>query len=177
VAYQEPQGPALCFPKAQFVVGQIAWERAQAPHFRDRASFIPEMAELLTKSGRLIVVEEGASRHSALGQRVVLRASSGHTPGMLIPTLEGKKASATFCADLVPGVPWVHLPITMGYDRFPELLIDEKRALYDELGTGAWLLFTHDRQVAAGRLGRTAAGKYEVELPKKACSRWDLDEG
>jgi hypothetical protein len=28
---------------------------------------------------------------------------------------------------LIPGRPWVHLPITMGYDRYPERLIDEKR--------------------------------------------------
>lgn len=94
---------------------------------------------------------------------------------MLIPTLLGQKATATFCADLVPGVPWVHLPITMGYDRFPEKLIDEKRDLYEELGAGAWLLFTHDPKVAAGRLGRSSVGKYEAESPKSAFLAWDLD--
>ena len=31
-----------------------------------------------------------------------------------------------FCADLIPGRPWVHVPITMGYDRNAELLIDER---------------------------------------------------
>src|SRR3982750_2035351 len=30
-----------------------------------------------------------------------------------------------------PGAAWVHLPITMGYDRYPELLIDEKKALLE----------------------------------------------
>ena len=38
-----------------------------------------------------------------------------------------------FAADLIPGRPWVHLPITMGYDRYPELLIDEKAALLTDL--------------------------------------------
>ena len=37
-------------------------------------------------------------------------------------------------ADLIPGRPWVHLPITMGYDRYPELLIDEKTRLLEDLG-------------------------------------------
>jgi hypothetical protein len=32
-----------------------------------------------------------------------------------------------FCADLIPGRAWVHLPVTMGYDRYPERLIDEKQ--------------------------------------------------
>lgn len=175
-AHSEGSSPELCFPRAEFVVGEVAWERAKAPHVRDRASFIPELASLLEKSGHLQIVDDGALHHPALGKRVMLRASSGHTPGMLIPTLRGKQSTATFCADLIPGVPWVHLPITMGYDRFPEKLIDEKRALFEELGLGAWLLFTHDRQVAAGRLGRSGEGKYEVELAKNAFTSWDLDE-
>lgn len=175
-AYREGTPLGLCFPRAEFVVGRTAWERALAPHFRDRASFIPELVHLLEKSGRLKIVEEGESQHPSLGDRIRVRTSLGHTPGMLIPTLLGSKATATFCADLVPGVPWVHLPITMGYDRFPEKLIDEKRELYEELGLGAWLLFTHDPLVAAGRLRRSSSGKYEVESPKKAFTSWALDE-
>lgn len=174
-AYQEDSAPTLCFPRAEFVVGQLAWERAQSPHSRDRASFIPELSRLLSDSGRLHIVEPGAERHPALGERIRLTVSSGHTPGMVLPTLEGKAAQATFCADLVPGVPWVHLPITMGYDRFPEKLIDEKRALYDEVGLGSWLLFTHDFEVAAGRLSRSEKGKFEVDEAKSAVVRWDLD--
>jgi glyoxylase-like metal-dependent hydrolase (beta-lactamase superfamily II) len=175
-AFREGAAPELCFPRAEFVVGETAWQRARVPHFRDRASFIPELGALLVNSGRLKIVADGALKHPALGERVRLLTSSGHTPGMLLPTLCGRAATATFCADLVPGVPWVHLPITMGYDRFPEQLIDEKRGLYEELGLGAWLLFTHDQVVAAGRLGQSSAGKYEVELLKNAFIAWDLDE-
>lgn len=175
-AYREGAPLDLCFPRAQFVVSRAAWERARAPHARDRASFIPDLTGLLEKSGRLKIVEENEGRHPALGERMNLRTSFGHTPGMLLPTLAGERTTATFCADLVPGVPWVHLPITMGYDRFPEMLIDEKRELYEDLGLGAWLLFTHDPKVAAGRLGRSSAGKYGAESPKSALLRWDLDE-
>src|SRR3546814_1224603 len=57
-----------------------------------------------------------------------------------------------FCADLVPGKPWVHVPITMGYDRNAELLIDEKRAfLEDKLARNVHLFFTHDPEVALVR--------------------------
>jgi glyoxylase-like metal-dependent hydrolase (beta-lactamase superfamily II) len=174
-SFQEEKDAELCFSSAQFVVGQVAWERAQSPHFRDRASFIPALSPLLEESGRLVIVPQGASSHEVLGDRIYLRQSDGHTPGMLIPTLQGTTSQATFCADLVPGSPWVHLPITMGYDRFPERLIDEKHALYEALGTGTWLLFTHDHEVAAGRLARGERGKYAVEEPKEAIQDWDLD--
>jgi glyoxylase-like metal-dependent hydrolase (beta-lactamase superfamily II) len=58
-----------------------------------------------------------------------------------------------FAADLIPGAAWVHVPITMGYDRFPELLIDEKRALLQSLAAaGGRLFFTHDPQLACGEV-------------------------
>lgn len=173
--FSEDRDPELVFPRARFVVGQVALERARNPHPRDRASFIPALLPLLEASGRLSVVPTGATSHPALGGRITLRESSGHTPGMLIPTLRGAKVAATFCADLVPGAAWVHLPITMGYDRFPERLIDEKRALYDDLGVGTWLLFTHDPRVAAGRLALTDGGKFHIEDEKSSPRNWDLD--
>jgi hypothetical protein len=64
-----------------------------------------------------------------------------------------------FAGDLVPGTPWVHLPMTMGYDRYPEKLIDEKTTILGELEQrGGWLFYTHDPQVAMSRLTRLPAG-------------------
>ena len=51
----------LLFPKAKFVVGKRAFERAVHPHPRDRASFIPELQPLLEQSGRLELVENAHS--------------------------------------------------------------------------------------------------------------------
>jgi len=71
-----------------------------------------------------------------------------------------------FAGDLVPGTPWVHLPITMGYDRYPELLIDEKRRLLDDLIERAGRLFyTHDPSVALSGLHRDERGRYGVVDP------------
>ena len=65
-----------------------------------------------------------------------------------------------FAADLVPGVPWVRRAITMGYDRFPELLIDEKARLLDDLvARRGSLFFTHDPKVAVARLARDDKGQ------------------
>jgi hypothetical protein len=66
-----------------------------------------------------------------------------------------------FVADLIPGRPWVHVPITMGYDRFPELLIDEKRALLEDLVARDGRLFlTHDLSHAMVRVARDGNGRY-----------------
>ena len=96
--------------------------------------------------------------------------SDGHTPGLVLTRVEGAKGGPiTFMGDLIPGVPWVHLPITMGYDRYPELLIDEKAALLGELeGRGGRLFFTHDPSVALGKVARDERGRYHIvdELPE-----------
>ena len=66
-----------------------------------------------------------------------------------------------FCADLIPGRPWVHVPITMGYDRNAELLIDEKRAfLEDKLARNVHLFFTHDPACALAQVVRDANGRF-----------------
>ena len=68
-----------------------------------------------------------------------------------------------FAADLIPGKPWVHVPITMGYDRYPERLIDEKTALLgDLLQRHGRLFFTHDPTIAMGTVARDAKGKFHT---------------
>jgi hypothetical protein len=63
----------------------------------------------------------------------------------------------------------------MGYDRFPEQLIDEKSALYGDLGLGSWLLFTHDSAFAAGRLAQDERGRYVTVEHQTCLVDWDLD--
>jgi len=149
--YQEGVAPQLLFPNATYYAGDVAWERAMNPHPRDRASFIPELQELLQASGRLkLVKREDVLRFDQLILGFFL--SEGHTPGMLCSDLRWDGNRVVFAADLIPGTPWVHLPITMGYDRFPERLIDEKRALLGSLVQDrGWLFFTHDHHVAVAK--------------------------
>ena len=163
----------LLFPKARFIVGRDAWERAVQPHPRDRASFIPELPKLLSESGRLEIVDGDSS--SWLGQSVRFEFSQGHTPGLMLSEIGGDGGVA-FCADLIPGTPWVHLPVTMGYDRFPERLIDEKRRfLTDKLERGVRLFFTHDPAVAMASPIRDARGRFSVEDPRARVSALRLD--
>jgi glyoxylase-like metal-dependent hydrolase (beta-lactamase superfamily II) len=145
----------LLFPNARFLVGAEHWARARDPHPRDRASFIPELIGLLEASGRLEFVEAG--RPSSLGDAVRFEFSEGHTPGLMLAEVGG----VAFCADLIPGRPWVHLPVTMGYDRWPEKLIDEKRVfLDDKIARGVKLFFTHDHGCAMASVERDGKGRY-----------------
>ncbi len=165
-AWSEGREPELLFPNATYVVGAQHWQRALQPHPRDRASFIPELPALLQASGRLEVVDGEYSK--ALGHSVRFSYSDGHTPGLMLAEIvgharadESPKGGVVFCADLIPGRSWVHVPITMGYDRNAELLIDEKRRfLEDKLARNVHLFFTHDPQVALAQLGRDDKGRF-----------------
>ncbi len=162
-AWQEGEAPSLLFPNATYIVGEECWQRAINPHPRDRASFIPELMPLLEASGRL---ERVQGAHSlSLGMQVRFSYSNGHTPGLMLAEIAASagEGGIVFCADLIPGRPWVHLPVTMGYDRYPELLIDEKRAfLEDKLARNVRLFFTHDVDCASARVARDAKGRYSA---------------
>lgn len=164
--WEEGQPLCLLFPNAMFVVGQAHWERARDPHPRDRASFIPELAGLLEASGRLEIVDGAHS--DALGDAVRFHYSDGHTPGLMLAEIVGPErvdgdahGGVVFCADLIPGRPWVHVPITMGYDRNAELLIDEEHAfLQDMLTRNVHLFFTHDTGCALAQVTRDDKGRF-----------------
>jgi glyoxylase-like metal-dependent hydrolase (beta-lactamase superfamily II) len=164
-AWAEGQAPTLVFPRATFVVGERAFARAQKPHARDRASFVPALQALLAASGRLELVSGDHSR--ALGSGYRFHHSDGHTPGLVLTEVALADGPVVFAADLIPGRAWVHLPITMGYDRYPELLIDEKeRLLADLVARGGRLFFTHDPEVAMAKVARDPSGKYVAVDPR-----------
>lgn len=155
--WAEGEPARLLFPNARFLVGATHWARAHDPHPRDRASFVPEIVRLLEESGRLELVEEGTP--SSLGDAVRFEFSEGHTPGLMLAEVGG----VAFCADLIPGRAWVHLPVTMGYDRWPEKLIDEKKAfLDDKMARGVRLFFTHDHGCAVASVARDGKGRYSA---------------
>lgn len=158
----------LVFPKARFWVGAEAWERAEHPHFRDKASFIPGLNEKLKNSGRLLIIRSPQDIPAEYQGIIEFIFTEGHTPGQMHTLVKGGVHSTFFCGDLIPGTAWIHLPITMGYDRYPEKLIDEKSKLYGRVEKENWLLFfTHDPVWAAASLHRTPEGKFEPISPKK----------
>ncbi len=159
--WQENKSSELLFPNATIIVGKRAWERAFNPHFRDRASFIPELMEMLKQRDNVVVLEQAS--HAILGDDYRFHFSDGHTPGMMLADIDMPTGPIVFCADLIPGAPWVHLPITMGYDRFAEKLIDEKQQLLSQLvSRNGRLFFTHDAEIACGRVSINDKNRYQL---------------
>jgi glyoxylase-like metal-dependent hydrolase (beta-lactamase superfamily II) len=152
--------PSLVFPNAAVYVGRRHWERAKHPHPRDRASFIPVLHELLEQSGRLRLVDDDPT--SFPPGVAAVHWSDGHTPGLLCAEVRTPGGPIVFGSDLVPGVPWVHVPITMGYDRFPEGLVDEKAKLFDDIvARGGALFLTHDPGQPLARVVRVEGGHFQ----------------
>jgi len=115
---------------------------------------------LLEDSHKLELIDSNMS--ATLGNDVQFRFSDGHTPGLMLSIIGGDGGIA-FCSDLIPGRPWVHLPVTMGFDRYPEKLIDEKAAFLDEMiQRKIRLAFTHDPQCALATPTRDDKGRYTV---------------
>lgn len=160
--WAEGEAPRLLFPNATFVVGMEAFERARTPHARDRASFIPALPDLLEATSRLGLAYGATS--DVLGDDYHLHYSHGHTPGLLMAEVDrGDEGPLVFVADLIPGTPWMHAPITMGYDRYPELLIDEKQALLEHLlERGGSVFFTHDPTVDIAKVARDERGRFHA---------------
>ncbi|MCF8045176.1 MAG: MBL fold metallo-hydrolase [Desulfarculaceae bacterium] len=161
----------LAFPSAEYIAGEKNFDRAVSPHSRDRASFIPELNRLLEQSGRLSLKKHG-DRIETDGVGVTFTESSGHTPGMLVSDISAGDHKFIFTGDLIPAHFYVNLPITMGFDRNPELLIDEKQALLDRAFTeNAYLVFPHDPFYAVSELDWNEDKKrYQPENPAESFS-------
>lgn len=151
-AWQAGKEPELLFPNAKYYVGEEAWERANHPHPRDRASFIPQLHKQLEQSQRLVLIKRDDVFHFDEFD-LNFYHSDGHTPGLLCADLRYGTGRMVYASDLIPGRFWVHLPISMGYDRFPELLIDEKKALLDSMANkNAWLFYVHDPDFSVSKV-------------------------
>lgn len=160
------EGVRLLFPKARYVLGKRHFEYAAGPHMREKASFIPHLSSLLEASGRLVLVEGDRTDQlpSEVADKISFKYVDGHTIGLMLSEIDIDGELSVFVSDLIPGIPWIHLPLTMGYDRYSELLVNEKAALYPEWHRrGANLLFTHDPNVASAKLTIDEKGKFSPQ--------------
>lgn len=141
----------LLFKNAEIYVSDVNWQRACRPHPRDRASFISQLIKGLADCGKLHRV--AADCNSLLNGLVRPHFSDGHTPGLLMSELQLGENTVVFASDLVPALSWTRLSMTMGYDRYPELVIDEKTALLNRLASQQGHCFlVHDPEYAFARI-------------------------
>ncbi|MEM7164363.1 MAG: MBL fold metallo-hydrolase [Planctomycetota bacterium] len=149
--------PSLTFPNAEHFLQSANWETANDPNPRERASYLRDNFAPLA-GGRLTLLD-GASE---LLPGLQVLPSHGHTAGMQTLRLEGGGQVLHYLADLAPTRHHLHLPFTMGYDLSALEIMREKEALLPQaVAEDAIIVFEHDPQLAAGRIGMDG-GKFAI---------------
>jgi glyoxylase-like metal-dependent hydrolase (beta-lactamase superfamily II) len=129
------------FPNARYFVSRSEYEHAEAPHDRDRASYLPENWRPLAESGQLELKDDSYEVVPGLSLETV----PGHSRTMQCVRLERGGRTLYGFADLVPTRAHVPPAWVMGYDLYPVETVEAKRRLLPQAAREGWLcLFYHD---------------------------------
>jgi glyoxylase-like metal-dependent hydrolase (beta-lactamase superfamily II) len=129
------------FPNARYFISHAEYEHAEAPHERDRASYLPENWRPLKESGQLELKE--ADYEVVPGLR--METIAGHSRTMQCARLCRNGQTLFSFADLVPMRAHVPLAWIMGYDLYPVETLEAKKLLLPQAAREGWLcLFYHD---------------------------------
>ena len=137
------------FPNARYFVSRSEFEHAEAPHERDRASYLKENWQPLAESGQLELKPDAYEVVPGL----TLETVPGHSRTMQCVRLERSGRTLYGFADLVPTRAHVPLAWIMGYDLYPVETLEAKRRLLPRAAREGWLcLFYHDAEAPLARL-------------------------
>ncbi len=137
------------FPNARYLMSRSEYEHAEAPHERDRASYLPENWRPLRDSGQLELQTEEYEVVPGLTMETV----PGHSRSMQCMRLERGGRTFYSFADLVPTRAHVPLAWIMGYDLYPVETLEAKRRLLPQAARENWLcFFYHDPDAPLGRV-------------------------
>jgi glyoxylase-like metal-dependent hydrolase (beta-lactamase superfamily II) len=159
----DAQGRAVpAFPNARYFVSRSEYAHAEAPHERDRASYLPDNWRPLEQAGQLELKE--AAYEVVPGLR--METIAGHSRSMQCARLTRGGQTLFGFADLVPTRAHVPLPWIMGYDLYPVETLEAKKRLLPQAARERWLcLFYHDTEAPLCRLveedGKLRADIYE----------------
>ena len=151
----------LTFPNATHYVQDSHWKWALSPSEKDRASFLKENLEPLTRSGRLKILPGECELFPGMH----LPLSNGHTVGLQMVKIQDSANTLFYCSDLMPTSAHVPLPYIMGYDLYPLTTLEEKRRYLSQACEENWLIvLEHDAEVDAIRIEQ---GERRLEIREK----------
>jgi glyoxylase-like metal-dependent hydrolase (beta-lactamase superfamily II) len=137
------------FPNARYFVSRAEYEHAEAPHERDRASYLPENWRPVAESGQLELKPDTYEVVPGLSLETV----PGHSRTMQCVRLRRGGRTLYCFADLVPTRAHVPLAWVMSYDLYPVETLEAKRRLLPLAAREGWLcLFYHDPEVPLARV-------------------------
>ncbi len=130
--------PAL--PRAKVLLQRKQWEKAHNPGLKEKDSFRQTDIEFLERLD-LELLEGEVEVLPGLW----IFPSDGHTAGLQAVRMEGTQGALYFPSDLIPTMAHIRAPYTMGFDQWPEKIVEEKmRFLGMAASRGAVVVFEHD---------------------------------
>ena len=160
----DAQKPIPQFPNARYFVSRSEFEHAEAPHERDRASYLAENWRPILASGQLELKPDSYE----VVEGLQIQNIRGHSETMQTVCLTRGGETLYGFADLIPTHHHLALPWIMGYDLFPtETLAFKKRILPEAVHENWICLFYHDFEMSLCRLteidGKLKAVKYQSD--------------
>jgi glyoxylase-like metal-dependent hydrolase (beta-lactamase superfamily II) len=143
------------FPRARHYVQKEQLRHALNPSDKDRASYFPQNYRPLQEAGLLELVEGNVELFAGIDVIVV----NGHTPAMQTVRVRDGGQTAWYAADLLPMSAHVPLPYIMGYDCWPMITLEEKKALLPQAVDEEWIVvYEHDPLVEASKIAKHEKG-------------------
>ena len=147
------------FKNARYFVSRNEYAHAEAPHERDRASYLSANWRPVVESGQLELKDSDYEVVPGLKMETV----TGHSHTMQCVRLNRGGTTLYSFADLVPMRAHVALPWIMGYDLYPVETLESKKRLLPRAAHEQWIcFFYHDPDQPFGRIVEQD-GKFIVE--------------
>jgi glyoxylase-like metal-dependent hydrolase (beta-lactamase superfamily II) len=137
------------FPKAHYLVRRQEWDDAHHANERNRASYLSDNYDPLAQSGQLILHAQDIE----ILPGVWMKNLPGHTLGHQGVFFDIPGARALYAVDLIPTAAHLPLPFIMGYDLYPMMTLETKRAVLKDAIRENWIiLLEHDPDLRAVRI-------------------------
>jgi glyoxylase-like metal-dependent hydrolase (beta-lactamase superfamily II) len=147
------------FPKATYWSNRSHWKWATEPNPREKASFLKENILPLKEAGCLQFIEEKKGERTKFIDNIEILFSYGHTEAMMCPIIAYENKKIVFVADLIPSAAHIPLSYIAGYDMFPLISMEEKKAFLEEAADQQYVLFFgHDAEHECATVERTEKG-------------------
>ncbi|MEQ1643775.1 MAG: MBL fold metallo-hydrolase [Pyrinomonadaceae bacterium] len=150
-AGETPAIPAVAqFPNARYLVSKSEFNAAEAPHERDRASYLPENWHPLIESQQLDLMPDNYEPVKGLKIEQV----RGHSETMQTVKLNRGGETLFGFFDMIPTRHHLPLPWIMSYDLFPTETLEFKKRILPQALEENWIChFYHDVEAPLCRIG------------------------
>jgi len=137
------------FANARYYISRSEFEHANAPHERDRASYLPSNWQPIKAAGQIELKPDNYEVVDGLKMETVV----GHSKTMQTWRMDRGGQTLYGFADLIPTRHHLALPWIMGYDLYPAETLEFKKKTVPQAAAENWTcLFYHDFEMPICRV-------------------------